>query len=161
MEEMTDTLRHPRDLTPEHLTQILKECGALIRGEVRGIKQRRAPGWSGSYNRHLEVDYSPETIDSAPTRLFLKLEPEDHNLEVAIYKHYLPTIQDMPAPKSYAAEYNPDERGFYLLLEDLSATHHSPEYGPGCAWPQVSDKRTFEQVMDGYARFHAFGWGHC
>ena len=156
---MSEVFRHPNQLSPYLLTQIFHRHGVLEKGEVRHIVQRPAPGGSMALNRYLEVAYSPDADNIAPKRLFLKLEPECDTEEALLYKYVFPAIAKMPVPKCFAVESFPNRKGFYLFLEDLSATHRGPTYGPGCIWPTVSDLEVFEQTMDGYAKFHAFAWG--
>ena len=89
-------------------------------------------------------------------------------VEITFYKHYLPNLikfeqsrcqsselEDM-APKFYGGDYclQKGKRGFYLIMEDLSANHYIMA-GKG---PAKSEGFTFEQINQillKMARFHS------
>ena len=116
--------------------------------------------------------------------LFIKIisEPDDSyrfiydtnnfdEVEITFYKHYLPTLIEFEqskcqsselediAPKTYGGDYclESGKRGFYLIMEDLSANQYiMPGKGP-----VKSEGFTFEQInhiLLKMARFHSLAY---
>jgi len=56
-------------VTPEWLTEVLRQSGALPFGHVVGVQMATEDTYTAIITR-LRLAYSPEAPDSAPTRLF-------------------------------------------------------------------------------------------
>jgi thiamine kinase-like enzyme len=106
----------------------------------------------------LEIDYTDNVSKSAPTHLFLKIgKPESfegHKKEIDFYKIAEDVRMDLPIPHCFDAEYSPDLRTSYLLLQDLSRTHFEvdPSFPP--------TEATCERAIECLARLHASWWNH-
>jgi hypothetical protein len=153
-------------LTHEDLTALLRRSGVLPAGVVSAIREETNPAFNSRLT-HLSVDYSEEAPESAPGQLVLKRSlPAAWAVragarEVAFYR----LAASLPAPlpmlvPCYAAEH--DETSSYLLLKDVSATHHAPltrdqQLTPGKNVPSALD---LGRTVDTLARFHAFWWEH-
>lgn len=119
-------------ITPEWLTTILRESGALSAGRVTGFTA--APLGAGvgfmSAMRRLSLAYDERAI-GGPTSLIAKLPPPDpgsrtideafnfYEKEVGFYRHIAPSTP-VRTPQAYFAAYEPETRDFAVLLEDLA-----------------------------------------
>jgi len=149
---MQVVITHRDQVTPNWLTAVLKREGVLDRGEVHTVDSARLP--------YLEVGYSPDAPDSAPPRLFLKLQ-QRRNIaggngrpEVQAYQAWGKLRADLPMLlRCYDAAYDDDRSISHLLLQDFSVTHRLP------AWP-VPLPAHRAAVTECSAQFHAYWWEH-
>lgn len=158
----------PEPITPEWLTAVLAEAGALTRGEVLAVSARPTSAFN-SHTSHLQLTYSADCVPGLAPQLVLKRNiPEPWGVEagaaeVAFYR----LIASMPAPAPaivpcYAASYDPASGESYLLLHDLSGTHAPPitrDQQVSIVQGVPADD-AIERVADALARHHAFWWGH-
>jgi len=106
------------------------------------------------------VSYSVSS--DLPARLFLKVtKPELHveyrlagQREVQFYRHIASDQTDLPIPRCYLAEWDPQENHASLLLEDLS-TSHTQRPLPLPPGPAHSLK-----IVESLAKIHARWWNH-
>jgi hypothetical protein len=138
-------------VTPEWLTQVLRERGVLPRGHVITVAAQGAVSNTATAAR-LELVYSAEAPQAAPRRLFVKLGRR--RIEVEFYQVIAPAMADPPAPRCYDAAYAPESGRSYLLFDDLSATHSVPE---GVIPATLAYT---ERLVDVLAAFHAHWWQH-
>ncbi|MFL5802477.1 MAG: phosphotransferase [Roseiflexaceae bacterium] len=148
---MPEVIANIDQVTPEWLTQVLSEQGALPRGRVISVGKQVADSNTATAAR-LEIAYSAEAPQAAPRHLFVKLGRR--RIEVEFYQMIGPAMADPPAPRCYAAAYAPESGRSYLLFDDLSATHSVPE---GVIPPTLADT---ERLIDALATFHAHWWQH-
>jgi hypothetical protein len=149
----------PEDLDPEKLTERLRDV--LPIGRVTAVQAGAARAQLVSTIVPLRVEYSPDAPREAPTRLILKatlseLDPSLRSIgarEVAFYTQAAPLMPGGPLARCYDAEYASGR--FHLLLEDLSETHALPTQ-----WPIPPTVEACERIIDTWAAFHAFWWGH-
>lgn len=145
------------DVTPAWLTEVLMECGALQQGTVSAFEVTQGRGnWSS--NARLTVTYTPEAQGPLPRHLFLKMVNADLGdeffgaSEVTYYTRDYVDVPDAPLIRCYAGAYSDELRRYYLLLDDVSATHVSAaEKAPSLAFGLA--------LAEGLAVLHAHWWG--
>lgn len=131
-------------MTPQRLTDALREAGALAQGHVTEIAAQPVGGHNMHQSVYLAVCYSEDATGAKPARLFLKLM-DALTSEAKFYRHVAPRSAGL-AP-CYAAVY--DHQRAHILLADLSATHDVPP----AAVP-------YEEIIDFLSAFHAHWWEH-
>ena len=145
----------------DFLTDRLRESGVLPRGRVLAVDAGESRPALVSTAAPLRLEYSPDTPEEAPRRLFLKatrggLDPGLQSVgqrEVAFYRHAAPLMPGGPIPRCYDGQFV--DGNFHLLLEDLSETHTVIT-----AWPLPPSEEACERIIDTWASFHAFWWRH-
>lgn len=158
----------PNAITLEQLTGMLREAGELPHGAVLSIRSRANPAFN-STAEHLEVRYTPDAPAEAPRRLFFKRSlpvewaRECGEAEVAFYR----LVADLPdhppmTARCYAAGIDPQTHDSFVLLQDVSQTHHAPltrdqQIAKGGAVPSSDD---IPPVVEALARFHAYWHQH-
>jgi thiamine kinase-like enzyme len=155
-----DVLSDVDKLTPDRLTKLLHRKGYLAAEEVTAIRTLASQQTAISSVYHLAVTYSRLPV-AAPTRLFLKIpRPTETWMEkeIQFYTTVAPQMQTGQNaagwlfPLCYDAAYSQEDGAAHLLLEDLSDTHFTIDGD----MPPTAQLR--EQIIDAYARFHAFWW---
>ncbi len=147
--------------SPDYLTERLRASGALPSGRATAVHAGERRTTILSTIVPLRVEYSSDAPAEAPTRLLVKATQSglDAGLrsvgerEVAFYRQAAPLMPDGPLPRCYDAELSAD--GAHLLLEDLSETHTIIT-----TWPLPPSDEACERIIDTWATFHAFWWGH-
>lgn len=156
------------ELTAQWVTQVLRDNGFLPQGHVQHLKheKRPVPGIPGDYT-FLEVQYSKDAPSSLPNRLFLKRNKPDSQVsenlrelietvihaEIYFYTelaHQMPS--DVGIPCYGAACSTEDPLQFYILMEDISATHYQTPY------PFPPTVQECEWIMGSFAKVHATFW---
>jgi hypothetical protein len=144
-------------VTPEWLTAVLTNSGALTHGAVAGFDLATGRGnWSTSGRLH--VRYSDGSRGARPQRLFLKLvnvalDGESFGpSEVTYYTRDYVDVTDAPLVRCYDGVFSEAQQRYHLLLDDLSETHveacaKAPTLGYGLA------------LAEGLAAMHARWWG--
>jgi len=142
--------------TPTWLTEVLRESGHLPQGQVVDVQPKPSPK-AVSLIIPLQVRYSEDAPNSAPSRLILKIAKpfvkSQIPKEVEFYGSIVNSVTNLPVIRCYQAVYSPEVGLFHLLLEDLSQTHlpHPPSQLPPL---EVYS----EQIVAALARLHAFWW---
>jgi thiamine kinase-like enzyme len=166
---MTGYIPVPDPITPEWLTTVMRQSGALREGAVRSVATETT-GAFNSHTRRLLLDYSADAPSDCPTRLVLKQNiDEDWAREAGIleakFYQLITSLPDHPPViiPCYAAAYDEQHGDSYLLLLDLSATHRPPVTRDQLisiveAVPAAHD---IDAVVDALARLHAFWWDHA
>ena len=84
------------DLTPDWLTNVLRDKGVLDTGHVTEVKEASTTH-QASLNYFLNVTYSPDAPSSAPGTLFLKLSrPERLPLTASEVEYYTKIVVQTP-----------------------------------------------------------------
>ena len=157
---MTEPIATEEQITPDWLTDILRQNGHLVRG---GVGEINKIGFKTFFSHifRLEVTYSKDVTPALPSKLLLKVpfaENEDAlkmgKDEVFIYNKLKSEMNDPPLVSCFDAIYSPDSRRSHLLLEDLSGSHFQPEL------PIPPSQRHCELCVETLAQFHAFWWEH-
>jgi Ecdysteroid kinase-like family len=158
----------PDPITPAWLTTLIREAGVLQQGNVIAF-ETKLNGAFNSHILHLSILYSPDAPPEAPKDLILKRNiPEDWGIEAGAeevkFYTFIATLPDLPPVivPCYAAAYDPKSGSSYLLLLDVSQTHHQPitrdqQIGIIEGIPAEVD---IESTVDALARLHAYFWDH-
>jgi len=158
---MVSVLTDLQQATPEWLTEILRQSGALPSGHVVGAEQ--APVNSSSQVAHLDLTYSTDAVPGMPRFLLLKVGseeleaymPQRNKREIAFYRLLADEEHDLPVVRCYAAEYQSAEIDrFHLLLDDPSRTTHRA-FTYSVAPPTLQQS---EQIVDILAEVQARCW---
>jgi thiamine kinase-like enzyme len=166
---MSAYLAVPNPITPEWLTAVLREAGALRHGEVRAVEQETTDAFNSRTSRLL-LHYATDAAPEVPARLVLKQNTEaawafkEGAEEVKFYK-LVAALRDPPPGivLCYAAAYDEQSRKSYLLLQDLSETHQPPitrDQQAGFV-EGVPAPRYMDAVVDTLAQMHAYWWNHA
>ena len=144
-------------VTPEWLTSVLYDSGALTNGAVTKFAVENGRGnWSA--NVILRVQYNDGSKGGKPRQLFLKMVKMDMNgeffssSEVTFYTHDYTDVADAPLVRCHNAACSEKLRRYHVLLDDVSETHI-----------EAADKApTLEYglaLAEGLAAMHARWWG--
>jgi hypothetical protein len=137
----------------------LRAAGALERGHVKAVGKDTTPTIFGSFVSRLAVSYSDDAPQTAPTRLFLKVNARELQFripgigrrETDFYSAVADSMGTLPVVHCYSAVFA-DGRA-QVLLDDLSETHIS---FPPSQFPPVG--AYCEMIVDALADLHAYWW---
>ena len=159
---MGNVIAGAEEVTPEWLTAILREKGALARGRVTRVTPDETESTFASSVSRLEVGYTEDASPGAPRRLFLKasspalapgeFDPAQTGREYIFYRHVAPMMRAAFTIPCYDAGHEPESGATHILLKDVSETHaacRDPLCGGNC-----------EAAIDALASLHAFWWDH-
>jgi len=158
-----DFPRTIEEITPEWLTQVLRESGAIDSAAVASITVESIAdkGISSLVNRLL-LEYSGPG-KHGPASLISKLALEDDakreretsigssNREVQFYRH-LATTTGIASPKSYFAEYDDSDGFLNILLED-AGHFRAVDQSEDCSFEDA------DTALRSAAKMHARWWG--
>lgn len=152
---MGNVLTTPEEVTPEWLTDVLRENGFLEHGKVINVQNKLTKTLPLSVVSRLALTYSSI---SAPSQLFLKISrndrPQANSKEVEFYHTIARKMDDAPLILCYDAAYSDESGGSHLLLDDLSDTHFQPKS------PLPPPPSYRELAVESMAELHAFWWEH-
>jgi thiamine kinase-like enzyme len=145
-------------VTPAWLTAVITQSNALTTGTVTTVTASGGrSNWS--QNAQLTLTYSANAQGDCPTLLFLKFV--DTNIgdgefflpsEVTYYTQDYIDLPDAPLVRCYDSVYDPAQKRYHLLLDDLSTTHEAAyELQPTLAHGQA--------LVEALAILHAHWWG--
>ena len=145
-------------VTPEWLTTVLTQNGAITRGRLLSVDAESGGGnWSS--NARLALSYSEDARGESPTRLFLKMcrsDPDSKDAfddsEVNYYTRDYLDVPDAPLVRCYHAGYSKEPRHYHLLLEDVSDTHFP-------AYEKERELASGLAMVEGLATLHTRWWG--
>ena len=124
------------EVTPAWLTGVLANSGVLTRGSVTTVDVETGGG-NWSTHAKLALRYAEGSQGALPQRLFLKMVKTDWGdgafgpSEVTYYTRDYVDVDEALLVRCYDAAYSEAQRGYHLLLDDLSETHceaSSPDY---------------------------------
>ena len=145
--------------TPEWLTSVLINNGFLSEGAVSSIEQETTFS-NIAYSStllSLKVKYSSESASlknsgQLPSKILMKLlKPEfydDTHKEIDFYNHAADTKVPLPLLTCYGTEKSPETKQGYMLLQDLTQTHHQPQ------WPLPPVYDQCEEAIKTIAKIH-------
>ena len=148
----------PDQVTPAWLSGVLRDSGALTRGEVRSLTLTRVHDKQHhTLSYFYAVEYSPDAPPNAPRRLFLKVprataEPpalKGGAREVALYHALGKDHAELPLVRCHSAAVDLETGRYHLLLDDLSDTHEQPRW-------HLTVGRFVVPTLDSLAAFHAY-----
>lgn len=160
---------HPGEpVTPDWVTTVLRDSGALVQGAVSGVEQEMTGAFNSSTS-HLRLEYSPDASSGLPRCLVMKRNirsawgTQAGAEEVRFYR-CVGSLHDHPpvVPRCYAAVSSEETDDSCILLQDLSATHRPPvtrdqQVGIVEGVPSAPD---IASVVETLARLHAYWWQH-
>ena len=149
------TIRDITQVTPEWLTTVLAQCGALTAGVVTRVEvERGESNWSA--HARLRVSYTHDARGELPEALFLKMV--DCSLsgfgasEVRYYTRDYTDVAGAPLVRCFDAAYDEDGAWYHVLLEDLFSTHE-------VAFNKTPTLDYALALAEGFAAMHARWWG--
>ncbi len=154
-------------MTPDELTEILYQSGALQQGRVIEIQTAQNEAFNSSV-QHLVVRYSPDATPFLPAALLLKRNidtdwgKEAGRSEVAFYQLAARHMQRLPMIiPHFAATYDEKTGNSLLLLQDLSETHRLPvTREQQIQLEGVPNDTVLHSIVETLAAFHAAWWEH-
>lgn len=159
---MRSVIADAGQVTPEWLTDVLREQGVLPRGAVTCVTPGKVQSAFASAVWRLEVSYSGDVAPDAPHRLFLKasnpalapgtFDPKHLGREIVFYSEVAPAMDTAFTIPCYDVAYDPETLASHILLKDVSATHIE-NLSPSC-------QAHCEGAVDSLASLHAFWWDH-
>src|ERR1700722_429965 len=125
---MTDIL--PSPVQREHLTKVLRQCGALRDGHVReAVVESSRPTLLSRIVR-LRLLYEGDACDAPLSVIFKTGLPErlgdswtGGRREVAFYNQIAAVMSKGLVPRCFEAHWDSGTNAWHLLLEDLTDTH--------------------------------------
>ena len=148
------------ELTPEWLTDTLKNNGHLTQGKVTKIIKRKSRETSASFMHYLQLRFSNGSQVERPIRKIVVRHPNHSPLsrdlgmhETKFYSTVAESMNQMPIPTCYDTAIS-DDGNSHIILEDLSRSYVEVDsFLP-------SSKRYFENAIDCLAELHVFWWDH-
>ncbi len=148
---------NPQKLTAAWVTERLYANGYLPTGvTVDRLDIQTVQKWNVAQPAILSLDYDGDVPETAPRRLFVKLDASTDPLaahfpgEVAFYSNVLGL--KIGTPHCYAAVRDPELGYRCLLLEDLSESHSRPP------WPIPPRFENAAHAIDALAKMHFHFW---
>jgi thiamine kinase-like enzyme len=154
-------------VSPEWLTNALRQSGVLAKGRVVSVEQRANSAFN-SAACHLRAIYSADATGNMPRHLFIKrnlAEPwavRAGAREVAFYQ----VASAMAPPLSmlvpcYGASFDATSGDSWLLLRDVSETHEGPvTREQSMAGVGVPSDTRLRAIVEALASLHAAWWEH-
>jgi thiamine kinase-like enzyme len=157
---MTETL--PGAADAEHLSGVLRGCGALAGGRVRAVTVEHSRATLLSRIIRLRLVYEGDARD-APGTIILKTGLAERagglwiagRQEVAFYTQVAAAMPNGLVPRCFESAHDRDSGAWHLLLEDLTESHHI-----ATAWPLPPTIGQCERMLSTLARLHAAWWDH-
>ena len=156
---MPKTIIKSNELTPEWLTDLLRQGGHLKHGAVVEISSRTFQSYFADFYR-LEIKYSDGATPDLPALMILKIPFAEMPValdmgreEVAAYRKLFAAMPGPPLARCFDSFIDGESRRSHLLLEDLSATHFSPYSNNSEISP-----RQWERCVESLAELHGFWW---
>jgi hypothetical protein len=144
-------------IDPPWVTSLLRAAGELEHGRVVRVATVSSASTNARCSRLL-LRYSADATGLRPPSLFLKICNEDSAefgmTEIEWYAKIAAPIPQTPIPKCYHYAYAGDTGRYHLLLEDLSATHHT-------TWGTEPTLELACKTAVALARIHAYWWDHA
>ena len=155
-------IREAAQITPEWLTQKLRDKGVLQEAEVTAITVLDELSDRGVFARmvRLGVEYAKGAVGLLPASLYLKISKEDQheeNLvlgksEIQFYQTVQGLVNAPPVPRFYDGYYDAETGHSHVLMEDLSATHFQQPV------PLPPSSTHCMMLAESLARVHAPWW---
>jgi hypothetical protein len=152
----------PGAASPERLSKVLRECGALRGGHVRDVVVESSRETLLSRIIRLRLAYDG-AVGDAPSSVILKTGLPERlggswtggRGEVAFYSQVAAALSDCLVPRCFEANWDSGTNAWHLLLEDLTDTHAT-----ATTWPLPPTEEQCRTILHTLARFHAAWWDH-
>jgi Phosphotransferase enzyme family len=151
------------EMSPEWMTEILRNAGCLAKGHVTSVESVALGGGAGlmSHMSRLVLVYDNDT-PGAPSSMIAKLPPDDagsrrRGVELGFFAGeagfygVLGARSPIRTPRYYFVEFDAETGEFLILLEDLSAARLGDQTA-GCTEQEA------ETAVAMLARLHAAWW---
>ena len=146
--------------SPEHLTEALRRHGVLSpAGRVASVMTEATRDLLVSHVVRLKLTYEGPA-ETAPASLILKTwQPREGVAEAwsarerVFYDTMAPATPAALLPRCFDTGQSPQTRGWHLLLEDLTDSHHI-----AAQWPLPPTEPECRAIVGVLARFHAAWW---
>ena len=144
-------------VTPEWLTDVLRQSEALTSGRVASIGLESSERILSTSTR-LRIAYSENATGAMPPRLFLKTvnAEQDEDFfgvsEVNYYRRDYKGLACAPIPRCYDAVFSEERRCYHLLLDDLANSHIEAKHKPRTLAYGLA-------LAEALACLHAHWWG--
>ena len=158
-------IRHINQVSPKWITKVLKKGGHLENNKVTVIERTLSKSKGYTSDRfHLNLTFKKANQETPPGRLFIKIGyPEYTGVCYKEVEFYARTdlSADLPLLKCYNSAFSFKPGGTYLLFEDLSETHFTPDLSesrtnPYSKYP-LSEKQ-YEGAINCLASIHSHWW---
>jgi len=154
--------------TPEWLTSILTENGFLAEGKVSSVKKEATlPGAGNASNFFsLKVEYAEGSLGYLPSSIIMKMQRREFydvtHKEMDFYEDAMEQRSPLPILTCYGTEKSPATKQGYLLLEDLTHTHHPIHAVSSLSQEEAEEaaERAVIEAIEALAKVHAYGWNH-
>lgn len=156
------TLPMPQAASADHLTEVLRRCGALGGGRVSAVAIDKQFPTILSLVQRLRLTYEGEAT-GAPASLIFKTDLpnrpganwESGRKEVAFYTNVAPATPAGLLLRCFEAHHDTASSSWHLLLEDLTDSHMI-----ATQWPLPPTIEQSEMIVRTHARFQAAWWDH-
>lgn len=149
----------PDAVKPDHLTEALRRHGVLSAGRVRDVVTEGQRDTLVSRIARLKLTFDGPA-EKAPTSLILKMSRPPDRMpaewaarEVVFYDTVAPATPGGLLLDCFDAAQSPHAKSWYLLLEDLTDSHHV-----ATEWPLPPTEAQCHAIVAVLARFHAAWW---
>jgi ecdysteroid kinase len=153
----------PNGITPEYLTEVLRQFGTIGDNSVKSISIESVPAGTGFVGQvaHLTVAYEREDA-TAPKTIFAKLSSADAGIrsklrDIGLYETEAGFYRDLSrgskvrVPRAYACLYDPETAECLLLVENIRHLR----FGDNLAGSTVAEARA---AIVSLARMQAHHW---
>jgi hypothetical protein len=142
----------PGQLTPEWLTDRLRQNGHLPEGEVVSVYVKARH----KHHLALEVAYSASAPAALPREFILKWYQHPEGVrEGLFYREIVPQMPAPPVPSCYDVAVDDGAGHTHILLQDRTDTHSTLTFPP-----ENFPRERFVRIVTSYLAFHAHWWEH-
>jgi aminoglycoside/choline kinase family phosphotransferase len=154
----------PDEMTPNWLTTALRQAQSITTARVTSADLSRIgqdEGFTGGSLYLIKLHYD-HIEASAPTTLIAKLSPTNPEMRAimqaanqreAVFYQTLATPQNLPVPRCYHADFDPQTGASILLLQDLSG-FRTVSFSAGCGPADA------KHVVEALAKIHGHWWNN-
>ena len=158
---MTEIITMPDQVTPEWLTEKLRQKGYLAGGKVVSVRETKAKNRFVTSSHYLRVAYDLAGETGLPEELFMKIYKPGLNQElighkeVQFYNLFPAIMPEISVVPCFAANEDPETGRAFVLMADVSQTHYSL-----VVEDRLCNRAQLELLLQALARFHAYWWDH-
>ncbi|HEC38975.1 hypothetical protein LCGC14_0620970 [marine sediment metagenome] len=154
-------------LSPEWLTNILKNKGYLSQGKVTEVIKKRSEITTTSNMHYFGLEFSDDAQKLPAISDIVVRLPKHYEYNKSIGRHeakfydiLAETMNQLPIPTCYDARISEESGWSHIILEDLSENHIEIEMLQGGGWHPPPTKQYCEKAIDSLSELHAFWWNH-
>jgi hypothetical protein len=151
----------PIAASAEHLTDVFRRAGLLEDGSVCDVVVESSRNTILSRIMRLRLSY--QGASNAPKSVILKTELPERaggtwnagRQEVKFYSQVAAAMSACLVPRCFEASWDPNTKGWHILLEDLSESHVL-----ATQWPLPPTMEQCRTILRAHAQFQAAWWDH-